>query len=469
MRRGEDRDRGGRLFLAVLVLCGMTSSLMAAPPRADPQDEDSGGLSTTDTVLEQAPASQTPVTFDFDTGTPILAARQSTPFAQTSGGITASLSSPSGAAFSIQTDVTTSFHLSKFSGKYVNDNDLNRNVLVVKFSQPLTSISFNFATSDFQQTELPTQIQMNAYLDSNQTPPVGSQVARGTWAGDTMPMGTLTFTSGGQSFNWVEIFIPFQPLGAADFLVDNITVTQSAALATVSAASFAPGAALSAAMMAAGYGQGLASATATAASGVPLPTSLADTTVTVTDSAGTVRPCPLWYVSPSQINYYIPDGTAAGAAIVTVVNQTQTVAVGLLQIESVSPGVFSMNSNGQGVAAALAIWTKPDWSQTWQYVFPTGCVPGSCLTTPLDLRAPAEQMYLILFGTGIRGRSSVSGVTAQIGGVAATVEYAGPVAGLVGLDQVNLVVPAVLAGRGEVDVTVTVDGKTSNPVTVNFR
>jgi uncharacterized protein (TIGR03437 family) len=78
-------------------------------------------------------------------------------------------------------------------------------------------------------------------------------------------------------------------------------------------------------------------------------------------------------------------------------------------------------------------------------------------------------MYLILFGTGIRGRSSLAGVSAQIGGVAVTVEYAGPVAGLVGLDQLNLVVPAVLAGRGEVDVTVTVDGKTSNAVKVNFR
>ena len=30
-----------------------------------------------------------------------------------------------------------------------------------------------------------------------------------------------------------------------------------------------------------------------------------------------------------------------------------------------------------------------------------------------------------MFGTGIRGRSSLAGVRAQIGGVAATVEYAG--------------------------------------------
>ena len=78
-------------------------------------------------------------------------------------------------------------------------------------------------------------------------------------------------------------------------------------------------------------------------------------------------------------------------------------------------------------------------------------------------------MYLELFGTGIRGRSSLAGVSATIGGVAAPVEYAGPVAGLMGLDQVNLAVPPSLAGRGEVDILLTVDGKAANPVKVSFQ
>lgn len=49
--------------------------------------------------------------------------------------------------------------------------------------------------------------------------------AHGTYAGDTMPMGTLSWSSGGQPFNLVRIAIaPNQPQGASDFLVDNVSV-----------------------------------------------------------------------------------------------------------------------------------------------------------------------------------------------------------------------------------------------------
>lgn len=40
-----------------------------------------------------------------------------------------------------------------------------------------------------------------------------------------MPMGTLSFNSGAQPFTVVELVLPFQPQGATDFLVDDITVT----------------------------------------------------------------------------------------------------------------------------------------------------------------------------------------------------------------------------------------------------
>ena len=164
------------------------------------------------------------VKFDFDTGTPTLAVGQSVPFDQTSGGVTAHFSSPSGAAFSVQTDLSTGWHLSQFSGHYLNDNNLNLNALDIKFSQPLTSVTLTFATADFQQVEVPTTIKLTAYLDTTTSAPVGSATTHGTYAGDTMPMGTLSFTSA-QPFNVVEISIPPQALGASDFLLDNITAT----------------------------------------------------------------------------------------------------------------------------------------------------------------------------------------------------------------------------------------------------
>jgi trimeric autotransporter adhesin len=240
-------------------------------------------------------------------------------------------------------------------------------------------------------------------------------------------------------------------------------------LATVSAASFTPSVPLAPGAIAAGYGSNLVSTIEVASPTGPLPTVLAQTSVRIRDSAGAERTAPLWFVSPSQINYYIAEETSLGLATVTVVRNSQTVAGGTLQIERVAPGLFTMNASGQGVPAALAIFARGDGSQTWQYVFNTECQVGSCQPVPLDLGAATDQMFLQLYGTGMRGRSSLAAVTARIGGADAAVEYADEVSGLVGLDQVNLRVPHSLAGRGQVDIILTVDGKTANAVRVNIR
>jgi uncharacterized protein (TIGR03437 family) len=78
------------------------------------------------------------------------------------------------------------------------------------------------------------------------------------------------------------------------------------------------------------------------------------------------------------------------------------------------------------------------------------------------------QVYLVLFGTGIRG-AGTSRVSVTIGGVAATVEYAGPQGQYSALDQVNVLVPPSLAGAGEVQLILTANGITANPVTVQFQ
>ena len=128
-----------------------------------------------------------------------------------------------------------------------------------------------------------------------------------------------------------------------------------------------------------------------------------------------------------------------------------------------------MNANGEGVPAALAILARGDGSQIWQYVFNTEGQAGSYHPVPLDLGLATDLLFLQFYGTGIRGRSSPAAVTAQIGGVDAPVEDAGPAPAMVGLDQVNLRVPRSLMGRGYVTVVVTVDVKPSNAVTVNIR
>jgi len=164
--------------------------------------------------------------FDFDSCSPTLTPGMSTPLDQTCNAISAHFSSThdgwQGGGYSVQTDGTTQWHMSQFSGNYLMPNGLDPGRLDISFGQSLTAITFTFATADFHQNEIPTTIQMDAYLDSNL---VGSKQAHGTYGSDTMPMGTLTYNSGGQAFNRIEIWIPPQALGSSDVLVDNLAVT----------------------------------------------------------------------------------------------------------------------------------------------------------------------------------------------------------------------------------------------------
>jgi uncharacterized protein (TIGR03437 family) len=230
-----------------------------------------------------------------------------------------------------------------------------------------------------------------------------------------------------------------------------------------SAASYVAGAALAADSIVAGFGKGLAAADHTA-SVTPLPITLGGVSVSVTDSAGIDRPAPLFFVSAGQINFQVPVGTAAGQTTVRVMQQNQVVARGSANIDAVAPGLFSANTDGKGVPAALALRVDAAGAQTVLEVF--HAAQGGYVATPLDLGAATDQVILELFGTGIRGRSALTAVTATIGGQAAEVQYAGPQGGFAGLDQVNVRVPRSLAGRGDVDVVLTVDGKTANTVTV---
>ena len=170
------------------------------------------------------PANAQMVTFDLDTGTPALTVGQNVPFDQASGGITAQFSSPQGASFSIQTDTSTGFQMSQFSGHHLYPNNTQTNTLDIKFSLDVINITFTFATTDFPPIEIPSLLQLTAYQNSTNTPAVGSMTTNASYGSDTMPMGVLTFQSA-TPFNLVTIrMAPNQP--SAGFLLDNITVTQ---------------------------------------------------------------------------------------------------------------------------------------------------------------------------------------------------------------------------------------------------
>lgn len=164
------------------------------------------------------------VTFDLDTGTPKLYTGQPTPFDQTRDDVLAHFYSPSDPyAFSAQTEQSTQFHLSTFSGRFLYPNSMNGLHAMIAFDHWVNDISLDFATVDYER-EVPSDIVIKAYQNSDSTL-VGSAKTHGEYIGDTFPQGTLSFNSGAISFNLVEIYIPYQREGACCLLLDNVIVT----------------------------------------------------------------------------------------------------------------------------------------------------------------------------------------------------------------------------------------------------
>ena len=253
-----------------------------------------------------------------------------------------------------------------------------------------------------------------------------------------------------------------------EFLDNNGACRISASTSTaVNSASFI-GPALAPESIGTVFGQMLSPATVSGDT-IPLPTSLGGIMIQVTDSTGTSRFAPLFFVSPGQVNFQVPRGTAPGAARIAVIGGQAVRSNARAQIETTLPGIFTANASGQGVAAAVALRVDPSGVQTSQLTFQCGPAPGSCVLNPIDLGGATDVNYLLLFGTGIRNNAGLSSVGVTIAGENARVLYAGPQPQFLGLDQVNVEVPADLRGRGQVDVVVSVGSRSANPVTVSFR
>ena len=204
----------------------------------------------------------------------------------------------------------------------------------------------------------------------------------------------------------------------------------------------------------AGYGSGLAAGTEAAAT-VPLPTTLEGVQVQLTDSGGNVALAPLLYVSPTQINYQVPSGVAAGVVTATVLNGTTTVATSLLEVQSIAPTIFTANEQGTGLPAALI-----------QRVHPDGTYDYEGVASPIAF--DGDNLYLLLYGTGFDG-ASANGTTVTVGTTPTTVTYAGPAPGFSGEDQIDAQLPSSLAGAVSVTVIVTVNQVTANAVTIAFQ
>lgn len=228
---------------------------------------------------------------------------------------------------------------------------------------------------------------------------------------------------------------------------DDININQPT---VVSAATFtapvAPGSIASA------FGVHLAMTDAAAVS-LPLPLNLAGTTVRVNG-----RPGQLFYVGDDvpagygQVNFLIPPETEAGMAEVAITAADGTASIARVQVAPIAPGLFTADATGSGEAAALA---TPDGIRYF--------------TAPFEMTVDGQPNYLVLFGTGIRNVSRLDLVQVTIDDLPAQVVYAGPQGALIGLDQINIIIPQQLRSRGTVKITLVVDGIPTSTVQVRIK
>ncbi|MBS1810305.1 MAG: Ig-like domain repeat protein [Acidobacteria bacterium] len=252
------------------------------------------------------------------------------------------------------------------------------------------------------------------------------------------------------------------------FADQEVTITQSRPMTTVQAASY-DGQSLAGDTIASIFGTGLASGVESARS-QPLPSQLGGVRVKVRDSQGKEQWASLLYVSETQINFLVPSDLAEGELMVTVVKDEVETSAGNFLLETVAPGLFAADASGTGLAAGQIQRVKPDGSQSFaptaEYNPMTKLFDYHPINMNTSTSLASDEVYLVLFGTGWRNRSSLQNVRAFVGGQEAQVVYAGAQPEYAGLDQANILLPQSLTGAGLVNVVLYVDGKASNTVKI---
>jgi uncharacterized protein (TIGR03437 family) len=239
---------------------------------------------------------------------------------------------------------------------------------------------------------------------------------------------------------------------ASVFTVSATPVVQ----AVVNAASYATGAVAPGEFVTL-FGTGIGSASA---SGMSIVNGYATSTLQGVSVLIDGASAAMIYVSANQITAQVPYTASLGLARTVIVNNNGTLAQGAVDIGAQSPGLFALDGSGLGQCAALVFSqksgtfsvngaTSPAHAGDIMVLYLTG--EGAYYTTP----SPATGYVIPASLNPLPQVSPLPAVT--IGGQAATVQYAGPVVGgLLGLLQINAVVPTGATTGASVPVSVTI-------------
>ncbi|HLJ45348.1 MAG TPA: hypothetical protein VKU01_05045 [Bryobacteraceae bacterium] len=251
---------------------------------------------------------------------------------------------------------------------------------------------------------------------------------------------------------------------SATTLASTLTISGAPAIAAVvNSASYSSGA-ISPGELITLFGAGIgpsapvfATTTPDASNDIYVDTSIGGLSVTIDG-----YPAPILYADPNQINVQVPYEVNQGSTKnIVVTNGTSTPAQTTVTIQSEAPGIFVSSSDGSGAGQAIAI------------VFPasaTGVVGFNSQTTAAHAGDTIE-FFVTGEGAYLSSSPSPTGLiipvpntqitplpTVTVGGVQATVKYAGPIPGaMTGVLQIN-----ALLGTG------MTTGNTS-PLVVNFN
>ncbi|MDX2031316.1 MAG: BACON domain-containing carbohydrate-binding protein [Blastocatellia bacterium] len=281
-----------------------------------------------------------------------------------------------------------------------------------------------------------------------------------------IPFTVVNNPGGGGRTGTITVSTPGQ--GAQPFLIN-----QPPGLAAVSSASYEPLSAVGA--IATIFSSGL-SATTQVATTNPLPTTLGGVRV-VLQRGDTSYDCPLFFVSPTQINFQVSspapsegsNNTFVLEASIRVLRDEALVASGVIRLVNVAPSLFTANATGQGVPAGVVLRVKADGTRVYEPLAEFDAATNQYVARALDLGPEGERVFLVLFGTGFRRRSSLENFFAVGDGIQLGVNYAGAQPDLVGVDQLNAELPRELTGRGEVPVQIYIDNRSSNRVTIRVK
>ena len=201
----------------------------------------------------------------------------------------------------------------------------------------------------------------------------------------------------------------------------------------------------------AGFGTNLASDEISAPPGTA-PPSLGGVSVSLKDSAGVQWAAPLLYVSPKQINYQLPGTLVEGRYSVTVNTSDHRAITEQIYVQPFSPSIFTVGSSNY--LSGYITRVKADGTTTTEPIVQVDPKTGDVTPIPIDFGPETDQLYLIVYATGVRTRPSVDSIFGQFLRVSIPTylnpAYVGPSPSMAGLDQMNFPLPRQLAGAGNV-------------------